>query len=140
MNFISNWISPKIKKIGFEDIKIAIEHPEKYIIINTLDMKEQSCLIKTTISVQLEEKTINELIENYETKRKIIFIYGKNGIDEKPDIKYSQFVSLGFEKIFIYTGGLFEWILLQDIYGIDEFPTTEPIKDILKWKPAIRPL
>jgi hypothetical protein len=29
---------------------------------------------------------------------------------------------------------LFEWLLLQDIYGVDEFPTTIKENDILKYK------
>jgi hypothetical protein len=32
-------------------------------------------------------------------------------------------------------GGLFEWLMLQDIYGSDEFPTTKKELDILKYKP-----
>ena len=134
MNILSKWLSPKIRKVGFEDIKTAIDNPDKYIIINTLDITKQTCLIKNTISIHVEEKTINDLIDNYETKRKIILIYGMNGTDDKPVIKYSQLVSLGFEKIYVYTGGMFEWILLQDIYGTAEFPTTYPILDILQWK------
>jgi len=35
----------------------------------------------------------------------------------------------------MYTGGLFEWLLLQDIYGKTEFPTTTNIIDLLKYKP-----
>jgi hypothetical protein len=36
--------------------------------------------------------------------------------------------------VFVYTGGLFEWLLLQDIYGKDEFPTTSDELDILKYR------
>ena len=35
----------------------------------------------------------------------------------------------------LYIGGLFEWLLLQDIYGDDEFKTTKKELDILKFKP-----
>jgi hypothetical protein len=35
----------------------------------------------------------------------------------------------------MYLGGMFEWMLLQDIYGRDEFPTTSKVLDILKYKP-----
>jgi hypothetical protein len=41
---------------------------------------------------------------------------------------------LGFSDINVYVGGLFEWLLLQDIYGTDEFPTTRIEKDLLKFK------
>jgi len=36
--------------------------------------------------------------------------------------------------VYIYSGGLFEWLLLQDIYGSDLFPTTNDKVDFLKYK------
>jgi hypothetical protein len=48
--------------------------------------------------------------------------------------KYDQLIKLGFYNIFIYTGGLFEWLLLQDIYNCELFPTTTKENDILKYK------
>jgi hypothetical protein len=42
---------------------------------------------------------------------------------------------MGFVNVYLYPGGLFEWLLLQDIYGDDEFPTTIKELDILKYKP-----
>ena len=39
-----------------------------------------------------------------------------------------------FTNVFIYPGGLFEWLLLQDIYGFDDFPTTKKERDHLKYK------
>jgi hypothetical protein len=74
------WFFSTIKKIGFEDVKTAIERPEKYIIINTLLPQEQFCLIKNTTSIDIEEKIINELLDNYDYKKYII-IYGKNSVD-----------------------------------------------------------
>ena len=44
-------------------------------------------------------------------------------------------MSLGFINVYMYSGGLFEWLLLQDIYGDEEFPTTKKDIDILKYKP-----
>ena len=35
-----------------------------------------------------------------------------------------------------YTGGLFEWLLLQDIYGSDMFKTTTEEVDHLKYRGA----
>ena len=61
-------------------------------------------------------------------------IYGENSIDSKVIEKYNQLYKLGFVNLFVYIGGLFEWLLLQDIYGDDEFPTTSKIVDILKYK------
>ena len=64
-----------------------------------------------------------------------IVIYGRNCNDEKIHIKCSQLTSLGFYNVYIYFGGLFEWLLLQDIYGKQEFPTTKKELDLLKYKP-----
>ena len=68
-------------------------------------------------------------------KDKNIIIYGKNANDNKSLEKYQQFISLGFINVYLYCGGLFEWLLLQDIYGEDEFPTTKKELDIIKYKP-----
>jgi hypothetical protein len=67
---------------------------------------------------------INNLLKNSNKSVKII-VYGKNCNDEKIYVKYNQLNSLGFYNVYIYTGGLFEWLLLQDIYGATEFPTTK---------------
>ena len=52
--------------------------------------------------------------------------------------KYDQLIGLGFVNIFIYPGGLFEWLMLQDIYGNEIFPTTKKELDILKYKSKSR--
>jgi len=127
------------KKINFEDIQYCINKPNEYIIINTLPISEQDCLIKNTLAYEQEEKTINDLLNNYDLNNKKIIIYGKNANDETAEKKYSQLRTLGFSEIYLYSGGLFEWLLLQDIYGNAEFPTSKKILDILKYK-AVRHL
>ena len=122
------------KKINFEDVQNAIKNINQYIIINTLPNTEQECLIKHTLSYEQEEPTINEMLGNYDFNNKKIIVYGKNSNDETAEKKYSQLRTLGFSEIFLYTGGLFEWMLLQDIYGNTEFPTTKKVLDILKYK------
>ena len=133
---VAKWFFSNMIKIGFEDIKYSLEHPTNYIIINTLSITEQSCLIQNTISIYNEEIIINNLIDNYETKKIKIIIYGINSTDETVERKYKQLISLGFTNVYVYLGGLFEWVILQDIYGVDEFPTTQKVVDILKWKPS----
>jgi hypothetical protein len=55
--------------------------------------------------------------------------------DNKKRIKkYDQIKKLG-GNAYVYPGGLFEWLLLQDIYGMDEFPTSKKVGDMLKYKP-----
>jgi len=123
------------KKNNFEDIQYAIKKINEYIIINTLPTNEQDCLIKNTLPYEEEEKTINELLNNYDFNNKKIIIYGRNTNDETAEKKYNQLRTLGFSEIYLYSGGLFEWLLLQDIYGATEFPTNKKILDILKYKP-----
>lgn len=116
----SNIFETKYKKVNFEDVQNIICNTKEYILINTLPVNEQECLIKNTLEYNLEEKKINELINNYEFNIKII-IYGKHSNDETIQKKYKQIFGLGFSEIYIYYGGLFEWLLLQDIYGFQEF-------------------
>ena len=131
----SNLFRNNIQKIGFEDIQSMYKNPEKYILINTLPINQQECLIYNTISYEKEEALLNDLIQSYDFHSKHIVIYGKNSIDITSSEKCIQIQGLGFQYVFHYCGGLFEWLLLQDIYGRDEFPTTNYTLDILKYKP-----
>jgi hypothetical protein len=88
-----------------------------------------------TVPIDKEEIIINKLLNSNMIEKITIIIYGKNCNDELLDKKYTQLINLGFKNIYIYSGGLFEWILLQDIYGNDLFPTTIKQSDILKFKP-----
>ena len=122
-----------IKKVNYEDIQGAnLEH---VLIINTLDKHEQKCLIKGTLDYTKEEEMINTLIKAVGGKGKHIYVYGKNYNDEKIYLKYNQLVMLGFTNVYVYPGGLFEWLLLQDIYDTKNFQTTTIELDILKYKP-----
>jgi len=120
-------------KINYEDVQFIIKNPEGHLLINTLSTTEQNCLIVNTININNEENIINTCIKRGAKDIKII-IYGKNSNDEKLYNKYNQLTSLGFYNVYVYTGGLFEWLMLQDIYGEKEFPTTKKELDILKYK------
>jgi hypothetical protein len=126
-----------IKYVNFEDIQIICKNPKSStIIINTLLLNQQNCLIKTTVPAIQEENIINQLIQKKHLSIYII-IYGKNNNEDDSIItKYKQLKNLGFINIFIYKGGLFEWLMLQDIFGEDEFPTTSKENDLLKYKPT----
>lgn len=130
----SGLFTTPLKKVSFEDLQYAIKNKDRFILINTLSIDEQSCLIYNTIKYDMEEKVINELLNQYALRDKVIIVYGKNTNDDTVEKKYKQLVSLGFTEVNVYLGGMFEWILLQDIYGKDEFPTTSKITDILKYK------
>jgi len=122
-----------IRKINCEDMQKACNgsNVENYIIINTLEDNMQKCLIKNTIQIDQEEKIINSIIKK--NRNKNIILYGRNCNDEKTYKKYEQLVGLGFTNVYIYVGGMFEWLLLQDIYGSELFPTTSKELDILKY-------
>lgn len=127
--------SQSTPKINFEDIQFITNNPDSYLLINTLNENQQDCLIPNTVSILQEETLVNKLIKNGNKKINII-IYGANSNDEKIYKKYQQLNSLGFQNIYLYVGGLFEWLMLQDIYGEKEFPTTIRQLDFLKYKPV----
>ena len=135
---IIDWISrenyTRINKANFEDVQHAIQHPKEFIIINTLSSLEQDCLILGTIPAYQEENTINEIVNRIDIPDKRIIIYGRNASDYSTETKYKQLNKLGIPEISIYSGGLFEWLLLQDIYGYKTFPTTKKNADILAYK------
>ena len=122
-----------IMKINFESLqKIITSSNNEFLIISTLENDNQECLITNTLSPNEEIENINKYIKS--NKNIKIAIYGENCSDSKVISKYNQLYKLGFIKLYVYIGGLFEWLLLQDIYGEDEFPTTTKIIDILKYK------
>jgi hypothetical protein len=129
--------SYSMKKINYEDMQTAVKNPEIYMLINTLPIDNQDCLIVTTVSVDKEEALINKYLKENRSIR--IIIYGKHCNDESVNQKYQQLLTLGFSNIYVYIGGLFEWLLLHDIYGKDLFPIInnngKKNIDILKYKP-----
>ena len=125
--------SRSIKKVNFEDIQQIFRTNQNSLLINTLSENEQSCLIKGTVSIQDEIRLINENM--YRSSINII-VYGKNTSETSPYKKVEQLMGLGFYNVYLYPGGLFEWLCLQDIYSFDNFPTTKNdiVVDILKFK------
>jgi hypothetical protein len=128
--------SQSIQKINFEDMQTVYKNPELYLLINTLPVLEQGCLIYNTIKPEQEESVMNRYMMGNKGIR--IIIYGKNSNDEFIYKKYNQLAGLGFANVYVYIGGLFEWLMLQDIYGFDNFPTTSKQLDLLKFKPQKR--
>lgn len=142
--------------INFEDVQSIIGVPasapgsgpglkqrgnDQFLLISTLDDANQNHVIKSTILAQDEEERINEIIsgKNDDAENIMLVVYGKHVADEKVITKYNQLKSLGFSNILVYPGGMFEWLLLQDIYGADLFPITSTNKcrdiDILEYRP-----
>ena len=123
---MGNILSIKIPFISFIEIEKNLNN---YIIINTLDLNIQNCLILNTIPAINETECINKL-----NKKDTIVVYGKNCRDRTPLYKYNQLKKLGFENVYVYMGGLFEWCILQEIYGTENFKTTTKCSDLLIYK------
>jgi len=117
--------------INFEDVEYALKH-DGYILINTLPSGQQECLIEGTIHADDETSTLNKYLRQSIGVK--IIVYGLNSGDERVEAKCRQLRSLGFYNVYAYLGGMFEWLLLQDIYGPDIFRTTSPQLDHLKYK------
>jgi hypothetical protein len=124
--------SLSISKINYEDIQSTI-NSKSTLLINTLDCNRQQCLIKGSLTSDNEVSILNSFLNNTEIDIRII-IYGENSTDDSIIKKFRQLTTLGFTNIHVYAGGLFEWLLLQDIYGDELFPTTQKETDILKFK------
>ena len=150
---MGNNISEIVKEryVNFEDVQFCIRNRNKYpfVIINTMPANLQSCLISSTVNALEEESVVNQLLNinkgtswfslqsqhNRSIDNVTIVLYGKNNNEQNVYNKFSQLQSLGFANIYIYPGGMFEWLQLQDIYGDAEFPTTTRELDILRYKP-----
>ena len=124
--------SYSMTKINYEDMQTVIKNHNNFLLINTLQPTDQTCLISHTILIDKEETLINKWIR--ENKSIKIIVYGRNCNDETVTKKYQQLLSLGFNNIYVYMGGIFEWLLLQDVYGNELFQTTKKEADLLKFK------
>jgi hypothetical protein len=121
-----------VNKVNYVYVQKCIHNSSEIILlINTLSYDKQECLIKNTVVASSEEEIINKYLKSNKSIK--ILIYGENCIDNKVIDKYNQLYKLGFINIYVYLGGIFEWLLLQDIYGDEEFPTTSKIIDLLKY-------
>jgi len=127
----------QIIKIGYHDMQNLLRsNMNDFLIINTLSNHLQQCLIQKTVSCVDEPRIINEYISKYNFKKKLI-VYGQHSCDVSAEQKANQLTKHGFTEVYVYVGGLFEWLLLQDIYGEELFPTTSAAKDLLTYKPGI---
>ena len=124
--------SISIPKVNYEDIQYGIDNNTIYLI-HTFQINSDPCLISKSLNALEEEQVINQLLRDT-NKSSTIIVYGKNTNDDSIIQKYSQLMKLGFTNVYVYPGGLFEWLLLQDIYGSELFPTTKIEKDLLKYK------
>lgn len=115
--------------VDFEYVEKRYAH---VTLISTIPSSRGKHRIKHTLDPEEEVEAINRYISSSENTE--IIVYGTNCADTSVFKKYEQLSSLGFTNIKLYCGGLFEWILLQDVYGSDTFQTNQVVDDILKYK------
>lgn len=123
--------TPSLKSRNIDTITYEKIQQDNYILITTLT--EIECHIQNTLTPSKEVEYINFCI--LKNKQENIVIYGKHYLDSSIYMQYNKLKSLGFDNIYIYPGGIFEWLLLQEVYGLELFPTNKIEKDILKYKP-----
>jgi len=118
------------RKLNFEDMQWAIS-TQPTLIISTLGAEKQGCLIAGTVALAEETQMVNKYLQKDTSIR--IVIYGECASDDTIVAKYSQLTGLGFTNVYVYPGGMFEWLLLQDVYGEEMFKTAGSEVDILKY-------
>ena len=126
-----------LAKVSYESIQEIVSKESQTLLVCTLNKQNEQYAITRTISIENEEKYINDMI----TKKQhnvVIVVYGENMYDETVVRKYNQLKKIGFKNCYIYFGGLFEWFLLQDVYGSEIFPTMNtPVNGCLLFKPLV---
>lgn len=132
--------SASIGQINFEDMQSFISAAttgKSVIIISTLKLDFQKCVIRGTVPADQEETRINDILSGVDAVGEsiTIIVYGKNSIDDTVLKKYEQLLKHGITRVCVYAGGMFEWLLLQDIYGAELFQTTGTELDILRYRP-----
>jgi hypothetical protein len=132
-------ISGSKNRINFEDVQAIVSGSGSngnMIMISTLPTEFQKCVIRGTIPAENEEVLMNNIISGKDVRGDniTVVVYGKNAADETVTEKYDQLIKLGMPRVCIYTGGMFEWLLLQDVYGAELFPTTGNELDILRYR------
>tara|TARA_B100001057_G_scaffold491461_1_gene581754 strand:- start:398 stop:790 length:393 start_codon:yes stop_codon:yes gene_type:complete len=127
-----NWFQRKeVDRVTYSDLQSSAKDTRGFIV-STLPASEQACLVFNTLPPREEERRLNDCLKKGEADR-VIVVYGRNAGDLSAEKKCRQLVGLGFTSVRLYAGGLFEWALLQDIYGAELFPTTSVCTDPLSF-------
>jgi hypothetical protein len=91
-------------------------------LIHILERSEEQCLIAGTLSATDEESVISTLYEKSQFAVPII-LYGNNHTQiAKLKQKAEKLFYMGFTQVGVYAGGLFEWLSLAEIFGVESFP------------------
>jgi hypothetical protein len=92
------------------------------ILINTFTpvQQQQHGLIRGTTLADKEEQMVQSALER--DLSITILVYGHNALDPLPYRQADKLRNLGFANVYVYVGGMFEWLLLCDLYGPDQYP------------------
>lgn len=112
-------------KCSFQELQ---KKKGEFILLNTLPLNRQDYLIKGTMPALEETQRINDYLNK--NKQIEIIIYGLDYQDPTISKKFIQLKTLGFVNVSVYMGGIFEWALLQEVYG-SNFPTEGSLSDPL---------
>jgi hypothetical protein len=118
-------VLPVVERAVFDDL-----NDSRYLVISVLSETEQDVLIQGTVACGNEVAEVEKAIQ----AKRVIIIYGRNNHDDRVWLKYAQLKKLG-GKAKVYIGGLFEWILLQELYGNERFPLTSAKFDPYQYSP-----
>ena len=114
----------------YYEVKDRMKHD--IVLLNTMKTERQDCLIKGTVKAIFEEDYMNKLLKT--NKNKEIILYGLHHTDLSVIKKYNQLKKLGFKNVHIYFGGMYEWLLLQEVFGTINFEIDGSLKDIVEYK------
>jgi hypothetical protein len=117
---------------NYHQLQDRMKNQNDIVLINTLPLTRQDCLIKGTLKALIEVEHMNKLLKT--NKNKEIIIYGLHHTDLSVIQKYNQLKKLGFKNVHIYFGGMYEWLLLQEVFDITNFQTDGYIKNIVEYK------
>ena len=126
--------------VNYCDMQNAINSEKT--IIHIMNVGDENILIKNTLTAQLEIERINNYLDSGKTDIDI-YIYGYSNADfNKLLQRQKQLNRLGFKNVYVYFGGMFEWLLLREVYGQSEFPINGTdigkVIDILKYHKPIK--
>jgi hypothetical protein len=117
---------------NYHQLQDRMKNHKDIVLINTLPLTRQDCLIKGTLKAFIEVEHMNKLLKV--NKNKEIIIYGIHHTDISVVQKYNQLKKLGFTNVHIYFGGMYEWLLLQEVFDITNFQTDGTIENIVDYK------
>ena len=104
-----------------------------------METKKSNKVFEIFEQTELLTTRINNILNDYRIPDMPIVVYGKNCADMSVEKKREQLLGFGLKDVFIYYGGLFEWLLLNELYGDEEFPLQGNKcgnhADILKYRP-----